>query len=156
MNAATALTLSSSAFSSNKPIPVIYTCEGRDQIPDLSWGGIPANTQSFTLLMQDPDAASGNWVHWIVFNIPAIVRQWNPADFNLPAGVKFGKNSWGSMDYRGPCPPFGKDHHYIFTLYALDSLLELPDGANAQQVLDALKGHILEKAELIGIYHRSH
>lgn len=150
------LTLNSTAFLPGQAIPAIYTCEGRDKVPDLSWADIPQSTQSFALIMEDPDAVSGVWVHWVVFNIPATVHQWQPDNLDIPVGVMAGKNSWGRDSYSGPCPPSGRDHHYIFTLYALNRLIDLPAGANAQQIREAAKNHILGQATLMGTYRRSH
>ncbi len=152
---AAGLTLTSTAFAPNQTIPLIFTCEGRDKTPDLSWSDIPKGTASFVLIMEDLDAPGGIWVHWVMFNIPATVQQWQTNTLNIPAGTLIGKNSWGEANYRGPCPPPGKDHHYVFTLYALDRFLDLPTGATAPEIQDAIKDHILGQAQLIGIYRRS-
>ncbi len=140
-----------------QPIPVHYSCDGEDVSPPLDWRNPPAGTQSFALIMDDPDAPGGTWDHWIVFNIPAEVRE---LPENMPAGMKFGdvaatfgKNSWGNSDYGGPCPP-GGTHRYFFKLYALDTTLSLDESADKKQVLGAMEGHILAETELMGTYSR--
>jgi Raf kinase inhibitor-like YbhB/YbcL family protein len=144
------LVLESPAFSANEPIPVEYTCKGTDHSPALSWHGAPAGTKSFALIMDDPDAPGGTWDHWVLFNIPATLNELK-ASARLPAGATSGKNTWGNQGYGGPCPPSGT-HRYFFTLYALDTQLSLDSAANKQDVSHAMKGHILDKAELIGLF----
>lgn len=146
-----ALLLNSSAFSYNGKIPAKHTCDGEDTSPPLAISGVPAGAKSLALSMHDPDApvASG-WTHWVVFNIPPDTRVIEEG--KEPSGVS-GKNSWGRAGYGGPCPPSGT-HRYFFTLYALDALLSLPEGSGKKEVEQALKGHILEQAELVGLYQR--
>jgi Raf kinase inhibitor-like YbhB/YbcL family protein len=144
--------LTSPSFTHNGAIPSQYTCDGANISPALEWSDAPQSTNSFALIVDDPDAPGKVWVHWIVFNIPNTTQslmentQTGPfiqgtTDFN-------GKRAWG-----GPCPPSGT-HHYRFTLYALDNFLDLSAGATKEQVLDAMEGHILAQTTLIGTYQR--
>lgn len=149
-------TLTSSAFNNNASIPSKYTCDGNNISPALQWKNPPAGTQSFALIVDDPDAPKKTWVHWVVFNIPSSVT-------NLPEGVangsfKTGVNDFyymkdGSWQYGGPCPPSGQ-HRYYFTLYALDTMLTLPKDPTKKDLVAAMKGHILGQATLIGLYER--
>jgi Raf kinase inhibitor-like YbhB/YbcL family protein len=147
--------LISTVFEQGEPIPAKYSCNGEDISPSLAWGDPPEGTQSLALIIDDPDAPVGTWDHWILFNIPADVRE-------LPEGMKagtklegvtpiFGKNSWGRSDYGGPCPPSGT-HRYFFKLYALDTTLSLDQNADKEQVLSAMDGHILAETELMGTF----
>lgn len=145
-------TLTSTAFGPGQAIPVKYTCDGEDIAPPLHWNDPPAGTQGFALIMDDPDAPVGVWDHWILFNIPAVLAEL-PEQARLPAGCREGQNSWKRTGYGGPCPP-GGTHRYFFKLYALDAQLNLPDGATKKQLLDAMTGHVLGQAELMGTYRR--
>ncbi|KTD33434.1 phosphatidylethanolamine-binding protein [Legionella moravica] len=145
-------TLQSSAFKPNSMIPDQYTCAGTDTSPPLSWQNIPVNTQSLVLVVHDPDAQGGEWIHWIIFNIPPTVTQLEPAS-PLPDGALNGTNSWGTTNYKGPCPPMGV-HRYVFNLYALDNLVHLEQGASKDKVLNAITGHVIGSAELIGLYQK--
>lgn len=147
-------TLTSTAFKEGEIIPVEYTCEGKDSIPPLAWSDPPQGTQSFAMIMDDPDAPIGVWVHWVVFNIPSHIRAWTFDNMNPPQGSVAGNNTWGVTGYGGPCPPPGKNHHYIFALYALDTSLSLPEASTANEVREAIKGHILGQTKLIGLYSR--
>jgi Raf kinase inhibitor-like YbhB/YbcL family protein len=153
------LTLSSSAFSAGGSIPALYTCEGKDVSPPLAWGGAPAGTQSFALVVDDPDAPDPaapkmTWVHWVLYNLPATTHLLPEAVKSLPAGTREGKNDWKRTGYGGPCPPIGR-HRYFFKLYALDC--ELPDltGPTKAALEKAMAGHVLEKAELMGTYQKA-
>jgi hypothetical protein len=151
-----ALTLTSSAFSSSDLIPQKYSCDGDDVSPPLAWGDVPQNAASLVLIVDDPDAPAGTWVHWVLFNIPAEMRALQedvPAQAELPDGSTHGANSWKRTGYGGPCPP-GGTHRYFFKLYALDSKLNLEPGATKQDVLDAMEGHVLAQAELMGTFSR--
>jgi len=149
--------LKSSSFKNGERIPVKHTCEGEDISPQLTWEGVPQGTKSFALICDDPDAPMGTWVHWVVYNIPDSVN-------SLPEGVEKadtvfgyiyqGRNSFGRIGYGGPCPPRGPAHRYFFKLYALDFVPALKAGATKEQVLNAISGHILGTAELMGIYSR--
>ncbi len=154
------LELTSPAFSHNDPIPAIYTCDGRDISPPLSWSSLPAGTRSLALIVEDPDAPDPKaprmtWIHWVLYNIPAETAglMENTAAGNLPADTLEGLNDWGRTRYGGPCPPVGR-HRYFFKLYALDA--ELPDlnQPNKEKLLQAMQNHILDQAELIGTYQR--
>ncbi|MFS8907342.1 YbhB/YbcL family Raf kinase inhibitor-like protein [Synechococcus sp. OH2] len=152
----TALQLTSSAFAPSQPIPSRYTCEGEDLSPPLTWSGAPVGTQSFALTMDDPDAPRGTFVHWVVYNLPASVTSLPEgirSDSDLPQGAVHGQNSWGRNSYGGPCPPSGT-HRYFFTLYALDRQLALAPGATKEALLQAMTGHILAQAQLMGTYQR--
>ena len=147
----TRLILTSDAFANGQSIPAKYTCKGKNISPALSWTEPPAGTQSFALIMDDPDAPRGTWVHWILFNIP-VVTSTLPENLH-PGGIGVGKNSWGDMHYGGPCPP-GGTHRYFFKLYALDSNLSLSPGSTKDQLLNAMDGHILAQGELVGTFSK--
>lgn len=151
------LSLSSSAFKEGDKIPVKYTCDGEDVSPPLIWGEPPQKTQAFALIVDDPDAPSGIFTHWVLFNIPANVRELEenvPARERLENGILQGKNDFGRIGYSGPCPPRGPAHRYRFTVYALDKPLDLKPGASRKQLLDTTKGHVLAQGQLMGIYQR--
>lgn len=150
--------LSSPAFEANGSIPAKYSCKGDGTSPALSWTTPPEGTQSLALLMDDPDAASvaGHvWDHWVIFNIPPSVTGL-PEDIKgstaFADGTVQGQNSSGGTGYQGPCPPGGQTHGYVFTLYAVDSVLALNSSATKADVLKALEGHTLAQAQLIGKY----
>ncbi len=142
-------TLSSPAFDNKAPLPLKYSGKGRDLSPPLAWQNPPSGTKSYALICDDPDAPSGIWTHWVLYNIPSSVK--NIAEGKTPKGAILGKNSWGKTSYNGPNPPSGT-HHYIFTLYALDALLALPTDLTSDQLGQAMKGHILDKATLVGTF----
>jgi len=149
--------ISSSAFSEGEMIPKKFTCDGPDVSPQLSWNGAPTSTHSFALIMDDPDAPVGTWVHWVLYNLPADTKE-------LPEGVEKkeqlangalqGRNDFRKVGYGGPCPPPGKPHRYFFKLYALDANLDLKAGATKADVERAMKGHVLGQAQIIGRYGR--
>ncbi len=142
--------LTSSAFTHNGNIPSEFTCDGSDLSPPLSISDVPATAKSLVLISDDPDAPVGTWDHWVVFNIPAETRDIQKG--REPQGTP-GKNSWGRIGYGGPCPPSGT-HRYFFKLYALDTMLNLPENSNKKQIESAMQNHILAKAELMGLYKR--
>ncbi len=149
--------LISPVFSNEGTIPAPYTCDGDDLSPPLRWDDVPAGTQSFALICDDPDAPGGTFVHWVVFNLSPEQRslpEGVPADRTLPEGGLQGKNDFGKIGYGGPCPPRGT-HRYFFKLYALDRPLALSPGASKPQVAAALQGHVLATAEVVGRYQRS-
>lgn len=152
------LELSSITFTQGSDLPRQHTCDGGDRSPPFAWRNVPAGTASFALICEDPDAPAGTWDHWVIFNLPAGMRELQagiaPVD-TLPMGARQGKNGWGTNGYRGPCPPKGPPHRYVFRLYALDSMLDLPPGVSKSQVLEAMSGHVLGEAELMGRYARS-
>jgi Raf kinase inhibitor-like YbhB/YbcL family protein len=148
--------LTSIAFAEGIMIPSVYTCTGRNISPPLGWEQRPAGTQSFALVVDDPDAPGGTWTHWVMYAIPVTASSLPenvPPDAVRPDGSKQGKNSWGKLGYGGPCPPSGT-HRYFFRLYALDASLDLPAGANAGQLDQAMQGHVLGYAELMGTYRK--
>lgn len=144
--------LTSSAFGQGEAIPVKYTCDGEDISPPLGWSDPPEGTQSFALIADDPDAPVGTWIHWVLFNLPAETREL-PEQAAPPSGSQNGINSWGRTGYGGPCPP-GGTHRYFFKLYALDTMLNSAAGASKEQLLQAMEGHILGQAEVMGTYSR--
>ena len=147
----------SSAFKNNHGIPKEYTCDGSDMSVPLSWKTAPDSTKSFALIADDPDAPRGTWVHWVLYDLPADVRELAAGiahDELLQNGAKQGKNDFGKIGYGGPCPPNGPAHRYYFKLYALDQMTSLQPKATKQQLLDAMKGHVLAQAELMGTYKR--
>jgi Raf kinase inhibitor-like YbhB/YbcL family protein len=154
------LTLTSTAFAPNGEIPSIHTCEGKDVSPPLAWSGAPAATQSFALIVDDPDAPDPaapqmTWVHWVLYNIGAEASELPEGvkPTALPPGTREGINDWGRTGYGGPCPPIGR-HRYVHKLYALDAVLpelERPDKASLEK---AMKGHLLADAVLVGTYQK--
>lgn len=151
-----ALELRSPAFDDGDEVPVEYTCDGDDVSPALEWSGEPEGTETFALIMDDPDAPVGTFVHWVAYDIPASASglpRSAPAETVLPTGGTHGANSWDRLGYGGPCPPDGT-HRYFFKLYALDASLGLDPGATKKAVLDAMDGHVLEESRLMGKYTR--
>jgi hypothetical protein len=154
------LTITSAAFPEGGAIPALFTCEGKDVSPPLSWSGAPAGTRSFALIVDDPDAPDPaaprmTWVHWVLYNI-------DPAAGGLPEGVKAsalppgtreGVNDWGRTGYGGPCPPIGR-HRYFHRLFALDTLLPDLGHADRKSLDRAMHGHVLAHATLIGTYQK--
>lgn len=148
--------LTSSSFNHEAMIPAKYTCDGLNISPPLSWRNAPANTKSFALICDDPDAPVGLWVHWVFFDIPAAVNSLPEKvsrDEEIVGLGKNGKNTSGRFGYDGPCPP-GGTHRYFFKLYALDTTLDLPPGLTKEDLLKAMKGHILAETQLMGRYKR--
>jgi Raf kinase inhibitor-like YbhB/YbcL family protein len=149
--------LSSPAFDHEGVIPAKFSCDDQDIAPELTWEGAPEGTASFVLIVDDPDAPVGTWVHWVVYNIPAGVKGLKEAASSQPAlpdGAQQGKNGWRRTDYGGPCPPRG-EHRYFFKLYALDMTLDLdPGAAGKANVEAAMEGHVLAEATLMGRYTR--
>src|SRR5579871_3378676 len=142
--------LTSPSFQHGAKIPKVHTCEGAGYSPELVWQGLPANTKSLALIMDDPDAPHGVFIHWVAWNIDP---KSNKLIENLPSGkVNEGTNSLNKKGYFGPCPPQGKPHRYFFKLYALDTKLNLPDGTTKQDLLKAISGHVVAEAELMGQY----
>ena len=137
-----ALKIESPAFKSGKDIPIEYTCDGNDLSPPLRFLNIPENTESLALIVDDPDAPMGTWVHWVIWNLPASLTGISEGE-NLFFGR--GENDFKTLLYGGPCPPSGT-HRYFFKLYALDTELELEDGATKEELQQAMKGHIIESA----------
>lgn len=147
--------LLSSAFGNFDTIPTKYTGEGDDISPPLRWEGVPSGTRSLSLICEDPDAPHGTWDHWLLYNIPLSISVLAEGLSNLPHGIKSCLNSWGKIGYGGPNPPSGK-HRYFFILYALDTVLQLPDNADKSHLLKAMQSHTLGEARLVGCYARKH
>ena len=154
---AIALELNTDAFKSGEDIPVQYTCDGEDLSPPLRWRNPPQAAKSFALVVDDPDAPKGGWIHWVVYGIPAAVNQLEeglPKSEMLPVGAKQGLTDFQHPGYNGPCPPPGKPHRYYFKLYALDTPLNLGPSQTKAQLLSEMVGHILAEARLMGRYQR--
>ncbi|MBI5630225.1 MAG: YbhB/YbcL family Raf kinase inhibitor-like protein [Elusimicrobia bacterium] len=155
--------MKSPAFAQNSKIPRKLTCDGEDLSPQLSWTGVPQAAKSLAIIMDDPDAPAGLWVHWVLYDLPASLPglpEGLAKTEALENGAKQGL-CWGVRDedfdrvgYHGPCPPPGAPHRYFFRLYALDKALGLSSKATKAQVERAMKGHVLAEAELVGIYQR--
>ncbi len=151
------LKLTSTAFDPGANIPKKFTCDGPDVSPALAWTDAPAGTQSFALIVDDPDAPVSTWVHWVLYDLPANARELAegvPKQEELPSGARQGRNDFRKIGYGGPCPPPGPAHRYFFKLYALDSKTSLKPGATKADLQKAMKGHILAEAELMGRYQR--
>ncbi|MCY2929884.1 MAG: YbhB/YbcL family Raf kinase inhibitor-like protein [Planctomycetota bacterium] len=146
--------LTSTAFAQGQPIPKKHTGEGADVSPPLAWAGAPAGAKAFALLVDDPDAPVGDWVHWLLYNIPATTSALKEGVTPKDAAGTDGKNSWGKIGYRGPMPPPGKAHRYFFKLYALDADLALPPGLTKKEFLQKIDGHVLAEGQLMGTYKR--
>jgi Raf kinase inhibitor-like YbhB/YbcL family protein len=150
------LTVTSTAFAQGKPIPSQYSCVGKGVSPPLAWRGAPSGTKSFALIMDDPDAPAGTYVHWVIYNMPGASQglpESVPGDAKLADGSLQGSNSSRRTGYTGPCPPSGT-HRYYFKVYALDASLSLASGASKEQLLGAIRGHILAEGELMGTFSR--
>lgn len=144
------LKIESSAFKNKEKIPAKYTCEGKDLSPPLQIGNIPQKAKSLAIIVDDPDAPSGTFDHWVAWNLPPTTKE-------LAEGASVpseGVNGFGANRYRGPCPPPGKPHRYFFKVYALDTMLELEAGSPKAALENAMKGHILSQGELVGLYQR--
>lgn len=149
------MNIASSAFAHNEPIPRLYTCQGRDISPPLAWSGVPAAAKSLVLIVDDPDAPDPahprtTWVHWLLYNLP-VACTLPEAVKTLPAGTLEGINDWKRSGYGGPCPPIGR-HRYFFKLYALDSVLPDLRFPTKAVLEEAMRGHVIAEAQLIGTY----
>jgi Raf kinase inhibitor-like YbhB/YbcL family protein len=144
--------IASSAFAEGAAIPAQYTCDGANGNPPLEFHAAPQTAQSLALEMVDPDAPSGAFTHWLLWNLPSNTA--TIADSAQPAPGVAGTNGFGQASYGGPCPPSGPPHHYVFTLYALDSTLSLPAQSKREDVESAIKGHVVAEARLSGTYQR--
>jgi Raf kinase inhibitor-like YbhB/YbcL family protein len=154
------LTLTSTSFTEGGIIPRAHTCEGADQSPHLAWTGLPEGTAALALIVDDPDAPDPSaprtvWAHWLLYNIPPFLSELaagiNPAD--LPQDTRHGLNDWGQTGYRGPCPPIGR-HRYYFKLFALDDALEYLGTPRKADLEQAVAGHVLAQAQLMGTYQK--
>lgn len=149
--------MTSTAFAQDESIPVKHTCDGANVSPPLRWSGLPAEAKSLALISDDPDAPARTWVHWVLYNIPSSrteLPEGIEATQTVVGGAMQGTNDFNKIGYGGPCPPRGDPHRYFFKLYAVDTELSLGAGATKQEVLDAIEGHILAQAELMGTYKR--
>jgi len=153
-------TLKSNAFTNGGEIPTKYTCEGEDIAPDLQWQGVPENAKNLVLIVDDPDAPDPDapkmtWVHWVLYNMPPDTTELpeGTSSQDLPSGTGEGLNDWKRTGYGGPCPPIGR-HRYFHKLYALDAVLKTMNTPTKAQVEEAMKGHVIAKAELMGTYKK--
>ena len=152
-----AFAISSTSFPNGGDIPKKFTCDGADVSPELAWTDPPPGTKSFALIVDDPDAPSGTWTHWLLFNVPPTVSSLPEGVSKideLPGGERQGRNDFHKIGYNGPCPPPGKPHRYFFRLYALDGKLDLKPGASKQEIEQAMQSRIRNQAEWIGKYRR--
>ncbi len=154
--AASAIAVTSAAFEHEGSIPAKYTCDGDDRSPAMAFEHVPESAASLALICDDPDAPMGTWVHWVLIDLPpgtaALPEGAQPGD--AAVGGIDGENSWKKLGYGGPCPPRGPAHRYFFRVYALDTRLELREGATRKQVDAAMEGHVLAEGVLIGTYAR--
>jgi Raf kinase inhibitor-like YbhB/YbcL family protein len=149
--------LTSNAFQEGGAIPAKYTCDDKNVSPPLKWTGSPSGTKSLALIVDDPDAPVGTWVHWVVFDLPASTAELPedlPKSQHLPGGAIQGINDFKHLGYGGPCPPQGKAHRYFFKIYALDALVGLKPGATKKDLETAMAKHILAQGQLMGTYKR--
>ncbi|SRR5579875_723099 len=147
----------SAAFASGGRIPEVYTCVGEDKSPALSWQSVPRSTKSLALIVADPDAPMGTFIHWVIYSIPASLNRLPegvPKVSSIPGTGVQGTNSAGRIGYMGPCPPPGKPHHYHFRLYALDFTPNAKAGLEADELEKLMQGHILASTETVGIFSR--
>lgn len=152
-----AFELRSAAFTHGGSIAKKHTCDGPDVSPALSWSEPPAGTQSISLIMDDPDAPAGTWVHWVLYDLSPTARELPenlPKEGELKDRSRQGRNDFGRLGYGGPCPPRGPAHRYFFKLYALDAKTNLSPGATKADLERAMRGHIRAQAELMGLYKR--
>lgn len=149
--------LTSHAFQPDAMIPKKFTCDGPDVSPPLAWSDPPDGAKSLSLIVDDPDAPVGTWVHWVLYDLPASFRELPegvPKEQKLSGGARQGKNDFQKIGYGGPCPPPGPPHRYFFKLYALDAELNLEPGATKADLERSMKGHVLAQAQLVGRYQR--
>jgi Raf kinase inhibitor-like YbhB/YbcL family protein len=153
-----AMQIISSAFNPNGSIPRQYTCEGANISPPLAWSGVPSKAKSLVLIVDDPDAPDPAaplriWVHWVLYNLPVSGLGLDEAVQELPAGTLEGTNDWEVTGYGGPCPPIGR-HRYFHKLYALDVALPNLYEPDKKTLEQAMQGHIVAEAQVIGTYHK--
>lgn len=152
--AAPKMAMTTTAFLDEGIIPVLYTCDGKNISPQLDWTETPAKTETFALVLSDPNATNGTFYHWVLYNIPKKTSSLPEGMKTPPAGTLVGTNSWKKSQYNGPCPPKGASHRYVFKLYALDTKLTLPANADAQAVLKTMQQHVIGETKLTGVYSR--
>ncbi len=151
------LVVRSSAFGEGERLSADFTCDGANMSPPIEWSGVPALAESLAVIVDDPDAPSGDWVHWLVYDLPSSLTQLTagiPEAGRFSGGGSQGRTDFGSLGYKGPCPPSGM-HRYFFKVYALDSALHLKPGATKKELLTAMQGHVLAEGRLMGTYERS-
>lgn len=151
------LSVTTDAFPPGGNIPGEFTCSGKNESPPLTWSGVPDGTRSIAVLCSDPDAPSGIFIHWVLYNIPAGssgLEKGIPRKPVLENGSLHGMNSYGKLEYSGPCPPPGAAHRYFFRVYALDIPLALRSPASAKVLENAISGHILAEGEVMGMFRR--
>ena len=156
-NESWSMEITSSAFQNNGSIPRAHTCDGADLSPPLAWQNAPSGSATFALIVDDPDAPGGIWVHWLLYELPGSAKEIAAGIARseiLPNGAKQGINDFGRVGYAGPCPPPGTAHRYSFKLYALDTHVTLKPRATKKQLLDAIQGHTIRTAEIVGLYRR--
>jgi Raf kinase inhibitor-like YbhB/YbcL family protein len=149
--------LTSTAFAEGAAIPAKHTCDAKNVSPPLKWSGVPAGAKSLVLIVDDPDAPVGTWVHWVLYDLPAAATELAedvPKSQYLASGARQGLNDFRHLGYGGPCPPPGKAHRYFFKLYALDSMLDLKPGLTKKDIESAMDKHILARGQLMGTYQR--
>jgi len=149
--------LTSTAFIEGAAIPAKHTCDAKNVSPPLKWSGVPAGTKSLALIVDDPDAPAGTWVHWVLYDLPATTSELGEdvaKSQYVAGGAKQGLNDFRHLGYGGPCPPPGKAHRYFFKLYALDAVLDLKPGLTKKDLESAMEKHVLGRAQLMGTYQR--
>jgi len=151
MTAPETITVTSSAFQDGEPIPARFSCDGDNVSPPLSWRGVPSAARAVALVVDDPDAPRGTFIHWVLLDIASATTSLPEA--STPAGATQATNSAGQAAYFGPCPPSGT-HHYRFTVYALSSVTGLPDGASLDRALEAIDASAIARGRLVGTYAR--
>lgn len=152
-----ALSLHSPTIRANDAIPAEHTCDGADRSPALAWSGAPAETQAFAVIVHDPDAPRGDWVHWVLFDVPGDARELDAGLSSapiLPTGERQGVNDFGRIGWGGPCPPPGAPHRYVFELFALDAPLGLAPGIKRAALVRAMHGHVVAEARFVAHYAR--
>ena len=151
--------LISSAFKNGETLPTRYTCEGQDVSPPISWEGVPEDAKTLALVVDDPDAPSGSFTHWIVYNLPPTPSRLEVGaslSDRLSTGLREGLNNFGEQGYGPPCPPRGAgEHRYVFRLYALDQELHFTGRVTRDQLMDAMEGKVLAEAMLVGRFART-
>jgi Raf kinase inhibitor-like YbhB/YbcL family protein len=146
------ITVTSPAFADGAPIPPRYSCQGQDLAPPLAWSGVPDDAAELALVVDDPDAPRGTYLHWVLFGLDPGLSEL--AEGRLPAGARQGRNSAGKAAYSGPCPPAGPAHHYRFTVYALGARLAVPDGGGLDEAIEAIERDAVARGRLTGTFAR--
>jgi len=155
VSSVSALEIRTTAFATGQSIPSKYSYKGENISPELVWSDVPANTVSFVIIVDDPDAPNGDWVHWVIYNIPGDSRRLTegfPKSAYVNNSIAQGFNDFGLIGYDGPYPPQGRAHRYYFKIYALSKSLNLKAGLKKKDIVDAIKDSILQQAEMIGMY----